>query len=108
MAKSSIKEAVFIILFLPPSLNSRVAATNNILLAIKSEALRYNRYSIKNSYQVLILHKARGKSKLEESKKWNCLKSAVYSSKEDSKGESIRYKKLDNNKTKSGKYNKLP
>ena len=49
MAKSSIKEAVLIALFLPPSLNSRVAATNNILLAIESEVPRCDRYSIKDS-----------------------------------------------------------
>ena len=52
--------------------------------------------------------KARSKSKLREGKKWSCLELAAYSSKEDSKGESIRDKKLDNNKTKSGRYNKLP
>ena len=52
--------------------------------------------------------KARGKSKVGEDKKQNCLKLAVYGSKEDNKGESIRYKKSDNNKTKSGRYNKLP
>ena len=49
MAKSGIKEAVLIVLFSPPSLNSWVAASNNILLAIKSEVFRYNRYSIKDS-----------------------------------------------------------
>ena len=49
MVKSGIKEAVLIILFLPPSLNSQVATTNNIPLAIKSEAPRYNRYSIKDN-----------------------------------------------------------
>ena len=49
MAKNGIKEAVLITLFLPPSLNSQVAATNNILLAIKSEAPRRDRYSIKDS-----------------------------------------------------------
>ena len=53
-------------------------------------------------------HKARGKSKLKKGKKQSYLGLAVYSSKEDSKGKSIRYKKLDNNKTKSGRYNKLP
>ena len=52
--------------------------------------------------------KARGKSKLGEGKKWSCLGLAAYGSKEDSKGKSIRYKKLNNNKTKSGRYNKLP
>ena len=108
MAKSSIKEAVFITLFLPPSSNSRVAAINNILPAIKSEVFRHNKCSIKDSQQVLILCKARGKSKLKKGKKWNYLKLAAYNFKEDSKGKSIRYKKLDNNKTKSGRYNKLP
>ena len=51
-------------------------------------------------------HKARGKSKLKEGKKQNYLKLVVYSSKKDSKGKSIKYKKLDNNKTKLGRYNK--
>ena len=69
MVKSGIKEAVFIVLFSPPSSNSRVAATNNIPLAIKSEVLKRDRYSIKNSQQVLTLRKARGKSKLGEGKK---------------------------------------
>ena len=69
MAKSGIKEAVFIILFLPLNLNSWVTAINNIPLAIESEVLRRNRYSVKDSQQVLIPCKARGKSKLEESKK---------------------------------------
>ena len=50
--------------------------------------------------------KASGKSKLEECRKRSCLRLVVYSSKEDSKGESIRYKKLDNSKTKLGRYNK--
>ena len=49
MAKNNIKEAILIILFLPPSLNSWVAAINNILPAIKFKAPRYDRYSIKNS-----------------------------------------------------------
>ena len=53
-------------------------------------------------------HKARDKSKLGESKKRNYLGLAVYSFKKDNKGESIRYKKLNNSKTKLGKYNKLP
>ena len=108
MAKSSIKEAVFIALFLPPSLNSQVTATNNILLAIKSKVPRHNKYSIKNNQQVLTLYKARDKSKLKKGKKQSYLKLAAYSSKENSKGKSIRYKKSNNNKTKSGKYNKLP
>ena len=38
---------MFIALFLPFSLNSWVAAINNTPLAIKSEAPRRNRYSIK-------------------------------------------------------------
>ena len=50
--------------------------------------------------------KANGKSKLGEGKKQSHLGSAVYSSKEDSKGEPVRYKKSNNGKTKSGKYNK--
>ena len=33
---------------------------------------------------------------------------AAYSSKENSKGESVKYKKLDNSKTKLGRYNKQP
>ena len=53
-----------------------------------------------------MLYKASGKSKLGEGKKRSCLESAVYSFKEDSKGEPIRYKKLDNSKTKLGRYNK--
>ena len=52
--------------------------------------------------------KASGKSKLGEGKKRSCLGLAVYSSKEDSEGEPIRYKKSDNSKTKSGRYNKWP
>ena len=53
-------------------------------------------------------HKASGKSKLGEGKKQNCLKLAAHSSKEDSKGEPIRYKKLDNGKTKLSRHNKWP
>ena len=49
MAKSGIKEAVFIILFLPLSSNSRVVAINNTPPAIEFEAPRRNRYSIKDS-----------------------------------------------------------
>ena len=49
MAKNGIKEAVFIILFLPPSLNSQVTATNNTPLAIKFKAPGHDRYSIKDS-----------------------------------------------------------
>jgi len=52
--------------------------------------------------------KASGKSKLEEGKKRSYLGLAVYSSKEDIKSEPIRYKKSDNSKTKSGRYNKWP
>ena len=76
-------------------------------LAIEFKALRYNGRSVKNSQQVLILRKARGKSKLGEGKKQSYLKLTVYGSKEDSKGESIKYKKSNNNKTKLGRYNKL-
>jgi hypothetical protein len=49
MAKNSIKEAVFIALFLPLSLNSQVTTTNNTSLAIKSEIPKYNRCSTKDS-----------------------------------------------------------
>ena len=52
--------------------------------------------------------KASGKSKLGEDKKQSCLELAVHSSKEDSKGKPIRYKKLDNSKTKLGRHNKWP
>jgi hypothetical protein len=55
-----------------------------------------------------MLRKASGKSKLGEGKKWSYLGLVVYSSKEDSKSEPIRYKKLDNSKTKLGRYNKWP
>ena len=55
-----------------------------------------------------MLCKASGKSKLGEGKKWSYLGLAVYSFKEDSKGEPVRYKKLDNSKTKLGRYNKWP
>ena len=55
-----------------------------------------------------MLRKASCKSKLEEGKKQSCLGLAVYSSKEDSKGKPIRYKKLNNSKTKLGRYNKWP
>ena len=99
---------MLIALFLPPSLNSQVAATNNIPPAIKSKAPRRDGYSIKDSQQVLILYKASSKSKLEEGKKWSYLKLAVYSFKENSKSKPIRYKKLDNSKTKLGRYNKWP
>ena len=53
-------------------------------------------------------YKASSKSKLGEGKKWSYLGLVVYSFKEDSKGEPIRYKKLDNSKTKLGRYNKWP
>ena len=53
-------------------------------------------------------YKASGKSKLREGKKQSYLGLVVYSSKKDSKGEPIRYKKLDNSKTKLGRYNKWP
>ena len=55
-----------------------------------------------------MLCKASGKSKLGEGKKWSYLGSAVYGFKEDSESEPVRYKKLDNGKTKSGRYNKWP
>ena len=55
-----------------------------------------------------MLYKASGKSKLEEGKKWSCLKSAAYGFKEDSEGEPVKHKKLDNSKTKLGRYNKWP
>jgi hypothetical protein len=54
------------------------------------------------------LYKASGKSKLGKGKKRSYLGLAVYSSKEDSKSKPIRYKKLDNSKTKLGRYNKWP
>ena len=53
-----------------------------------------------------MLCKASGKSKLKESKKRSYLGLAVYGFKEDSKGEPVKYKKLDNSKTKLGRYNK--
>ena len=49
IAKNSIKKAVLIVLFLPSSLNFRVATTNNIPLVIKFKAPKYNRYSAKDS-----------------------------------------------------------
>ena len=52
--------------------------------------------------------KPSGKSKLKEGKKRSHLGSAVYSFKEDSEGEPIRYKKSDNSKTKLSRYNKWP
>ena len=55
-----------------------------------------------------MLYKASGKSKLGEGKKQSCLELAAHGSKEDSKGEPVRHKKLDNSKTKSGRYNKWP
>jgi len=108
MAKNSTKEAVLIVLFLPPNLNSQVTATNNTPSAIKSKAPRRDRRSAKDSQQVLTPRKASGKSKLGEGKKRSYLELVAYGSKEDSKGEPIRYKKLDNRKTKSGRYNKWP
>ena len=53
-----------------------------------------------------MLYKASSKSKLGEDKKWSYLGLAVYGFKKDSKGKPIRYKKLDNSKTKLGRYNK--
>ena len=55
-----------------------------------------------------MLYKASGKSKLKKGKKWSHLGSAAYSSKNNNKGEPVRYKKLNNNKTKLGRYNKWP
>ena len=52
--------------------------------------------------------KASGKSKLGEGKKQSYLGLVVYSSKEDSKNKPIRYKKLNNSRTKLGRYNKQP
>ena len=49
IVKSGIKEAVFIVLFLPLSLNSQVVATNNIPLTIKSKAPRRDGRSVKDS-----------------------------------------------------------
>ena len=106
MAKNGTKEAILIALFLPPSLNSQVAITNNIPPVIEFEAPKHNRYSTKDSQQVPILYKASGKSKLKEGKKRSRLKLVIYGSRGDSKGKPIRYKKLDNSKTKSGRYNK--
>ena len=53
-----------------------------------------------------MLCKASSKSKLGEGKKQNYLKLAAHSFKEDSKGKPIRYKKLNNGKTKLNRYNK--
>ena len=53
-----------------------------------------------------MLYKASSKSKLKGDKKQSYLGLAVYSSKENNKSESIRYKKLDNNNIKLGRYNK--
>ena len=49
MVKNGTKEAVFIALFLPPSSNSQVAATNNTPLVIESEAPGCDGRSIKDS-----------------------------------------------------------
>jgi hypothetical protein len=53
-----------------------------------------------------MLYKANSKSKLKEDKKWSYLKLITHSSREDSKGKLIKHKKLDNGKTKLGRYNK--
>ena len=45
---------------------------------------------------------------MEGGKKRSYLRLVAYSFKEDSKSEPIKYKKLDNSKTKSGRYNKWP
>jgi len=55
-----------------------------------------------------MLYRASNKNKLKGDKKWSYLKSAVYSFKENSKGKPIKYKKLNNNNTKLGRYNKWP
>ena len=52
--------------------------------------------------------KASGKSKLGEGKKQSYSGLAAHGSRGDSKGKPIRHKKLDNNKTKSGRHNKWP
>ena len=49
MARNGIKEAVLIALLSPPSLNSQVAAINNIPLAIESKAPRRDGRSVKDS-----------------------------------------------------------
>ena len=51
-------------------------------------------------------YKASNKSKLGEGKKQSYLGLAIYGSRGDSEGKPIRYKKLDNSKTKLGRYNK--
>ena len=53
-----------------------------------------------------MLYKASGKSKLREGKKWSYSGLAAHGSKEDSESKPVRHKKLDNSKTKSGRYNK--
>ena len=55
-----------------------------------------------------MLCKASGKSKLGKGKKRSCLGSIIYGFKGGSKGKPIKHKKLDNNETKLGKYNKWP
>ena len=55
-----------------------------------------------------MLYKASNKSKLGEGKKQNYLKLAAHGFKENSKGKPVRYKKLNNSKTKLGRYNKWP
>ena len=55
-----------------------------------------------------MLYKASSKSKLGEGKKRSCLGLVIYNSRGDSEGEPVRYKKLDNSKTKLGRYNKWP
>ena len=53
-------------------------------------------------------YKASSKSKLGEDKKWSYLGSVTHGSGGDSESEPIKYKKLDNGKTKSGRHNKWP
>ena len=52
--------------------------------------------------------KASSKSKLGKGKKWSYSGLITHSFGGDSEGKPIRYKKLDNNKIKSGRYNKWP
>ena len=55
-----------------------------------------------------MLCKASGKSKLGKGKKWSYLGLVIYGFGGDSEGKPIKYKKLDNSKTKLGRYNKWP
>jgi hypothetical protein len=53
-------------------------------------------------------YKASNKSKLRKGKKQSYLRLATHGSGGNSKGKPIKYKKLGNGKTKSGRYNKWP